>query len=49
MKRTQRRTLIQLGIAVALAAALSAGAGAQQKKYDPGANDREIKVGHINP
>ena len=49
MKRTQRRTLIQLGIAGALAAALSAGAGAQQKKYDPGANDREIKVGHINP
>ena len=49
MKRTQRRTLIQLGIAGALAAAFSAGAGAQQKKYDPGANDREIKVGHINP
>ena len=49
MRQVQRRTLIQLGIVGAVAAALSAGAGAQPKKYDPGANDREIKVGHINP
>ena len=49
MRQVQRRTLIKLGIVGTVAAALSAGAVAQQKKYDPGANDREIKVGNINP
>ena len=35
---------IALGLAVGLAAPASA-----QKKYDPGASDTEIKIGHINP
>jgi branched-chain amino acid transport system substrate-binding protein len=32
-----------------VAVALSTGAALAQKKYDPGASDKEIKVGHINP
>ncbi len=35
--------------AVGLAAALLAGTALAQKKYDPGADDKEIKVGHLNP
>jgi branched-chain amino acid transport system substrate-binding protein len=35
---------IVLGLAVG-----SAGPGAAQKKYDPGASDTEIKIGNINP
>jgi ABC-type branched-subunit amino acid transport system substrate-binding protein len=38
-----------LGLAVAAAAALVAVPAAAQKKYDPGASDKEIKVGNINP
>ena len=49
MRQAQRRSLIKLGVAGAVAAALCSGAWAQQKKYDPGASDREIKIGHINP
>ena len=49
MRQAQRRALIKLGVAGAVAATFSSGASAQQKKYDPGANDREIKVGNINP
>ncbi len=32
-----------------LASLAIAGSAAAQKKYDPGATDKEIKVGHINP
>jgi branched-chain amino acid transport system substrate-binding protein len=40
----------QFGIAVAaLAAALAAAPVSAQKKYDPGANDKEIKIGGISP
>ena len=52
MRKNQRRTLVKLGVAATLAA-LAATAGsaafAQAKKYDPGASDREIKIGHIGP
>ncbi len=42
--------LKHLGLAsLALAAALGAGTVLAQKKYDPGATDKEIKIGHINP
>jgi len=38
------------GLAVAaLAAAIVGGPVSAQKKYDPGASDREIKIGHVNP
>ena len=41
---------IRLSLAVAgLAAALAASPVAAQKKYDSGANDKEIKIGHIGP
>ena len=50
MRQAQSRTLVRLSLAVAVAAAIgSGGAQAQAKKYDAGANDREIKIGHINP
>ena len=39
----------QFGLAVAAAAALIATPALAQKKYDPGASDREIKVGNIMP
>jgi len=42
-----KRTLIP--IAALLAAALASPAALAQKKYDPGASDKEILVGHINP
>src|SRR5262245_47126028 len=35
--------------AFAGAAALAAAPATAQKKYDPGASDTEIKIGHINP
>lgn len=39
-----------LTLALASLAALAiAGSALAQKKYDPGATDKEIKVGHINP
>jgi branched-chain amino acid transport system substrate-binding protein len=38
-----------LSIAAILAAALASPASLAQKKYDPGANDKEIKVGNIMP
>ena len=44
MKLNQTR-LVLAGIAMALAATTAMA----QKKYDPGADDKEIKVGHINP
>ena len=52
MRQSQRRTLVKLGIAstlAAFAATAASGAFAQAKKYDAGANDREIKIGHIGP
>jgi len=36
-------------IAAMLAAALASPAALAQKKYDPGANDKEIKIGNTNP
>ncbi len=36
-------------MAALLAAALAAPAALAQKKYDPGASDREIKIGNTNP
>ena len=36
-------------IAALLAAALASPAALAQKKYDQGASDKEILVGHINP
>ena len=52
MRKNQRRTLVKLGVAstlAALAASAGSAAFAQAKKYDPGASDREIKIGHIGP
>ena len=41
---------IRIGLAIlGLAAAAAAGPAAAQKKYDPGASDKEIKIGHIGP
>lgn len=42
-----RRSLIAACVAAAFA--LGTGAGWAQKKYDPGADDKEIKVGNIMP
>ncbi|MDH5212544.1 MAG: ABC transporter substrate-binding protein, partial [Betaproteobacteria bacterium] len=36
-------------IAALLAAALASPVAIAQKKYDPGANDKVIKIGNINP
>lgn len=52
MRQSQRRFLVKLGIVATVAAIAAAGGGAafaQAKKYDAGANDREIKIGHIGP
>src|SRR3954466_2009221 len=38
-----------LSIAALLAAALASPAALAQKKYDPGASDKEIKIGNTNP
>ena len=45
---TTRRTLLAVAAALAGVALVSSPTLAQ-KKYDPGASDTEIKVGHINP
>ena len=39
----------RIAFAVLLATALASSAGAQTKKYDPGATDTEIKIGNIMP
>src|SRR5260221_4576928 len=39
----------QLSAAALLGAALAAGPAAAQKKYSPGASDKEIKIGQTNP
>jgi branched-chain amino acid transport system substrate-binding protein len=36
-------------VALVIAAALAASPALAQKKYDPGASDKEIKIGNINP
>ncbi len=45
---TTRRTLLAVAAAMA-GVALASSPTLAQKKYDPGASDTEIKVGHINP
>src|SRR5262245_17944014 len=47
MKHPSRRKLV--GGAVGLAVALAVGQAHAQKKYDEGASDTEIKIGHTNP
>ena len=48
MRQRNRRTALKLALVGLAIAALGAPAHAQ-KKYDPGATDNEIKIGHINP
>jgi branched-chain amino acid transport system substrate-binding protein len=43
-----KRRTFAVGFAV-LTTALAAGPASSQNKYDVGANDKEIKIGHINP
>ena len=43
------RRLLLATSAAALSAALSIAPAAAQKKYDEGASDTEIKIGHTNP
>ncbi|MEN9538617.1 MAG: hypothetical protein RLZZ126_852 [Pseudomonadota bacterium] len=45
----KRRILPLLAASAALAASLTAGHTWAQKRYDPGASDKEILVGHTNP
>ena len=48
MRLFNRRTTLKLTFAGLVAASFALPAAAQ-KKYDPGATDKEIKIGHINP
>ncbi len=48
MRYSNRRTTLKLTFAGLVAASFALPAAAQ-KKYDPGATDKEIKIGHINP
>src|SRR5215471_6716583 len=49
-EKAMQRHRIGLAATVALGlAAMTAGLAVAQKKYDPGANDSEIKIGNINP
>ena len=48
MRNNTRRTAFRLTLAGLVAASFALPAAAQ-KKYDPGATDKEIKIGHINP
>ena len=48
MRQFNRRTTLKLTLAGLVAASFALPAAAQ-KKYDPGATDKEIKIGHINP
>ena len=43
------RNWLQLSAAALIGAALIAGPAAAQKKYSPGAGDKEIKIGQTNP
>ncbi len=43
-----KRRTFAVGFAV-MTTALAAGPASSQNKYDVGANDKEIKIGHINP
>ncbi len=40
---------LSLALSTGLALALGSASALAQKKYDPGATDKEIKLGHINP
>ncbi|MES2715089.1 MAG: ABC transporter substrate-binding protein [Pseudomonadota bacterium] len=40
---------VSLALSTGLALALGSASALAQKKYDPGATDKEIKLGHINP
>ena len=48
MRLFNRRNTLKLTFAGLVAASFALPAAAQ-KKYDPGATDKEIKIGHINP
>jgi len=48
MKTSIRRSMFAGSIAAVLGLALAVG-GAFAAKYDPGASDKEIKIGHTNP
>ena len=48
MRNNTRRTAFRLTLAGLVAASVALPSAAQ-KKYDPGATDKEIKIGHINP
>jgi len=43
-----KRRIFAIKVAL-ISTALSVGSAFGQNKYDPGANDKEIKIGHINP
>ncbi|HEX3498544.1 MAG TPA: ABC transporter substrate-binding protein, partial [Stellaceae bacterium] len=43
------RNWLQLSAAALIAASLVTGPAAAQKKYSPGASDKEIKIGQTNP
>jgi len=52
MRRSRHRFLVKLGMAAIVAAVAATGgspAFAQARKYDAGANDQEIRIGHIGP
>ncbi len=44
-----RLSNLKLAGACALALTVAAGPASAQKKYDPGASDTEIRIGHLNP
>ncbi|HEX6000221.1 MAG TPA: ABC transporter substrate-binding protein, partial [Hyphomicrobiaceae bacterium] len=44
-----RLSNLKLAGACALAITVAAGPASAQKKYDPGASDTEIRIGHLNP
>jgi len=47
-KKLMKRRLFAIKVAL-ISTALSVGSAFGQNKYDPGANDKEIKIGNINP
>ena len=51
MRTTSRRLILSsaAGLALVVTTALTSGLAQAQKKYDDGATDTEIKIGHTNP
>ena len=49
MTTLRRRTLVSTGAASTAALALAPSLVRAQKKYDDGANDKEVKIGNTNP